>query len=577
MASPNIAFDTIPASMRKPGQYLEWNNKLAVQNLPTNRQRVLLIGQRLASAMDTGKLFDVYSDVDVAASCGYGSIAHLMAKSAITAYPYAALSMITVADNSEGHAATGKITLSGTATKSGRISVRINNFDTINVLIASADDASAIATALQNAINAETGLPVTAAVNADTVTLTAKNKGLVGNDIKLSTTVTVTGITSTVTAMTDGDLNPSIKAVLAAVAGEGHNIIVCPFNDEDSCLDLRAHLETVADPREKRWAVGVIGHTGTLAQAVTLTTSLNHEFICMPWYKGSPSLPYELAAAGGGVIASEEDPARPEQFHNNLSINRRTRLENDKLKLLEESRLFKTERQELINEKNKRISALQGKRALDEYIAIAQNVAMLEEEKARLYKFINFKNELQERLQKIQEIQVEENRYANEYVLSNPLLKFDQIFSELAEVIYPRTPAGIVLENNTGDNQLRYNLIVQIEGDNSDGINSAKVICFDWMLLMYGANHLMNMLFHDNRLFADIDPKGRAAWFSHVNSQLKMSKKQYIATINTENYKAMLPYLDEQTVSEIEKSVILTLRGDKTENKLLGIRFDKAI
>ena len=311
MASPNIAFDTILASMRKPGQYLEWNNKLAVQNLPTNRQRVLLIGQRLSSATDTGKLFDIRSDTDVAASCGYGSIAHLMARAAITAYPYAALSMITVADNSEGHAATGKITLSGTATKSGRISVRINNFDTINVLIANADTASVVATALQNAINAEISLPVTAAIGTDEITLTAKNKGLAGNDIKVSTTVTATGMTSTVTAMAYGDLNPSIKAVLAAVAGEGHNIIVCPFNDEQSCLDLRAHLETVADPREKRWAVGVIGHTGTLAQSVTLTTSLNSEFESLAWYKGCPSLSYELAAAYAAVIASEEDPARP--------------------------------------------------------------------------------------------------------------------------------------------------------------------------------------------------------------------------------------------------------------------------
>jgi len=49
MASANIQFDEIRASIRKPGKYFEFNTKLAVRTLPTNDQRVLLIGQRLAS------------------------------------------------------------------------------------------------------------------------------------------------------------------------------------------------------------------------------------------------------------------------------------------------------------------------------------------------------------------------------------------------------------------------------------------------------------------------------------------------------------------------------------------------
>lgn len=44
MASANINFEKIPASTRKPGVYAEWNTKLAVRNLPTNKQRVLSCG-----------------------------------------------------------------------------------------------------------------------------------------------------------------------------------------------------------------------------------------------------------------------------------------------------------------------------------------------------------------------------------------------------------------------------------------------------------------------------------------------------------------------------------------------------
>lgn len=47
MPSENITFDLIPASIRKPGKYFEFNTKLAVRTLPGNRQTLLLIGQRL--------------------------------------------------------------------------------------------------------------------------------------------------------------------------------------------------------------------------------------------------------------------------------------------------------------------------------------------------------------------------------------------------------------------------------------------------------------------------------------------------------------------------------------------------
>ena len=43
MASANVSFDNIPASIRKPGKYLEFNTKLAVRTLATNPQTVLII------------------------------------------------------------------------------------------------------------------------------------------------------------------------------------------------------------------------------------------------------------------------------------------------------------------------------------------------------------------------------------------------------------------------------------------------------------------------------------------------------------------------------------------------------
>lgn len=318
MASANINFEKIPASTRKPGVYAEWNTKLAVRNLPTNRQRVLLIAQHTTNLGAVSALTDVYSAAEVAERYGAGSQAHLMADAAIKAYANAALSIITLADHSAGVAASGKITITGNATTQGVLRVGIGNADVLMVPVAAGDSADTVGKAVKAAIAAQPGLPVSAAEAAGVVTITAKNKGAEGNAIRLLAACTAAGISTTVTAMAGGLVNPDIAAALNAVVAEGHHIIACGINDETNLLKLRAHLDTVASPMEKRWAIGVYGQTGTLAQATTLAGRLNHGHIVSAWYRGTPSLPCELATAFAAVMASEEDPARP---LNTLALN----------------------------------------------------------------------------------------------------------------------------------------------------------------------------------------------------------------------------------------------------------------
>lgn len=177
MTSANVSFDKIQTSTRKPGVYVEWNTKLAVRNLPTNKQRVLLIAQH--SNPKAGKLTalaNIYSAADVAAAYGAGSQAHLMALAAIKAYAYADLSLITVADNEAGVAATGSITITGTADTQGVLRVNIGNADTLTVGVAANATAATVAAAVKAAIDAETSLPVTATASEGLVTLTAKIK-----------------------------------------------------------------------------------------------------------------------------------------------------------------------------------------------------------------------------------------------------------------------------------------------------------------------------------------------------------------------------------------------------------------
>ncbi|WP_373239719.1 DUF2326 domain-containing protein [Kluyvera ascorbata] len=262
-----------------------------------------------------------------------------------------------------------------------------------------------------------------------------------------------------------------------------------------------------------------------------------------------------------------------ENFHKSLSFNRKKRLENDKVKLLLEIESLKVDISGVSALRDSYLESLQGKKAFDEYAVIARQLAEFKEEKERLHDYLNFSINLQQKAQNLRERKVEQDRLAVNYASTHPISEYDQIFAELAEIMYPRVPAGIVLDVNTGDNKIRYDLSIQIEGDDSDGINDARILCFDWLVFTCGENHAMDMLWHDNRLFADIDPGVRARWFSFVNQSLKRSGKQYIASLNTENFNAMETTLSEIEMLELKSKIVLTLRGDKAENKLLGIQF----
>jgi phage tail sheath gpL-like len=312
MASPNVSFATIPSSIRKPGKYFEFNTALAVRTLPANSQKVLLIGQRTASGQVlAGVLTDVFNDADAGKYFGFGSQLHMMASAAISTYPGMALQAIAVDDAGGAIAATGTVTITGTATAAGVLTVNIAN-DVVNVAIATADTPTIIATALVAAIAARTDLAITAAAAAGVVTLTAKNKGTLGNQIKVSTALNgATAVTAAVVAMASGATDPTLAATLAIVFTAGHTIIASAFNDTTNLQALRTHLDNVSNALEQRGAIAVAGHIGTLAQSTTLAATVNSGRICLGLVPSTTSMPFEIAAGFAALLASEEDPARP--------------------------------------------------------------------------------------------------------------------------------------------------------------------------------------------------------------------------------------------------------------------------
>ena len=294
----HISFDTIPNSIRVPGQYIEFNTRNAVQGLPQNPQSVLLLAPMLASGTQPSLTpVQLFSDVEAGELFGRGSWAQLMVKQAFTNNAYLDLTVIGLPDHSAGVAATGSVVLSGTAQTAVAVTSGQTAAQTVQKWVA--------------AINAA-ALPVTASATAmQTLTLTAKNKGEIGNEISLSVDTANSGLSAQINAMANGARNADVQAALDKVAGKHYHIIVSPFTDDANSKALSNHLTQVSNAIEQRGAIGVTAWRGTMATGAAFAAKLNDARITCAWYKGAIESNALIAAGYAAVLAFEEDPAKP--------------------------------------------------------------------------------------------------------------------------------------------------------------------------------------------------------------------------------------------------------------------------
>ncbi len=305
-----INIPDIPSSIRKPGKYFTFNTATALRNSPSNLQKVLLIGQRLATGTVAAKVpADIYSDEDAATFFGAGSMLHLMAQAAIRANGYVFLTAIALDDAAAAVAATGSIMLANNATAPGVARIWVGN-QKVEAAVNSGDTPTVIGAALVAAAANIPSLPVTIANNLGTLTITAKNKGLLGNLIPLSfETDNQIGTTGAVTAMANGATDPNIQDALDVVAAERYQVNVSAYNDATSLQALRDQLAANSGPLEQRGEIGVAAVVGSVAASTTLATAVNGSRVVLAEIRGVKSLPWEIAAAMGSAKGYIEDPA----------------------------------------------------------------------------------------------------------------------------------------------------------------------------------------------------------------------------------------------------------------------------
>jgi phage tail sheath gpL-like len=322
-----INFTHYPDSNRVPGVYVEMDPSQA--NTGTVLQSTLLIGQKTAAGTAVQDIpIEVQSVAQVIQLCGRGSILAAMAERYLQRDPFADLWLLPLVDAPAGAAATGTITVTGTATAYGTLNLYIGG-QRLQVGVSTADTAAIIGGNVNVAINAADDLPVTSAAAAGVVTLTALNKGLLGNDIDLQANYLgtnggeypVPGMTVAFAPMAGGTANPTLTAGLGNLSSKPYDFICTPYNDTASLNALQTFLAD--DVGRWSWQEMIYGGAfsafrGTLGACTAFGTARNDQHMSIVAFSGSPDPVWIWASeyCAAAAASLRVDPGLPLQYIN---------------------------------------------------------------------------------------------------------------------------------------------------------------------------------------------------------------------------------------------------------------------
>jgi len=265
-------------------------------------------------------------------------------------------------------------------------------------------------------------------------------------------------------------------------------------------------------------------------------------------------------------------------FHDRLIANRIKRLTSEKARLKKDLESINSEIATLGRQMDEQLKYLSTHGALDEFVSLSN---LLSDYKTKAGKIRDYRTLLEKYSDEIQDkndrLNLESKKTKAWLKDAKDLIdKNLETFRGFSRRFYPDKPGGLTVKNNDGDNQLRFDIRARIQDDKSDGINEAKIFCYDLTVLTSRYNHRVEFLFHDSRLFSDMDPRQRATLFKIAHEYTSEGQGQYIASLNEDQILSMKnQFTDEEFKKIISDNIILELTDDSPESKLLGIQVDR--
>jgi len=225
-----------------------------------------------------------------------------------------------------GSIASGKVTFTGTATEAGLINLYIGA-TRVRASVVVEQIAAETATALAAAVNAATGLPVTAEALNGVVNLSCRWKGDTGNDIKLAVNTkgaaanekTPAGLAVVLVNPAGGTGSPDIAQLLALVGDEPFEFISHPYSDVNTLDDFRDWMNDSSGRwsyAQQLWGHVYTAQRGTLGQLVAAGRVRNDAHMTIAGFEATAPDPiWEEAAAycARQSVFLSVDPARPTQ------------------------------------------------------------------------------------------------------------------------------------------------------------------------------------------------------------------------------------------------------------------------
>jgi len=321
-----IGFDLVPANAKASGVFIEQKAVLGSLGNLIIPQKILILGQYNTGKTPTNNVpVLVLSEADAILLYGRGSLMHLLYRKAVAGCGNVPIYCCPLADGTTKAVTTSVV--NGACTQAGTISLYIAG-QRITIPVALNDAATAIGTAITNAINAAADLPVVATGSTATSTITARNGGAWGNGLTLkqdlapgeaaAEPVIAGGIT--LNPFASGATDPVLDTALAALGDTWYTFIVCPYDNIGATTPAVIALEAAGvariNPLVKRPFAGVLGNVESAADLITRAAARNSPWSAYVNAQASPNIPGEIAAAAVGVMAASAQaaPGRPYRF-----------------------------------------------------------------------------------------------------------------------------------------------------------------------------------------------------------------------------------------------------------------------
>ncbi|MGY6214987.1 phage tail sheath subtilisin-like domain-containing protein [Methylolobus aquaticus] len=315
-----MTFNEIPIDLRAPLFYAEIDNSRA--GYYTQNLRSIIFGYVLfANQGEAGHLQPISTPDEARAKFGWGSMLARQVAAFRANRPTGDLWVYPLQQPTSGAAASWALTFSGPATEAGHVYLYVAG-QRVQVPIPAGTSAVSAATLVARYINRQKNLvdvfrdlPVNASNKVDesgteTVTFTAKNKGIHGNaiDIQLnyyrdSGERLPPGLTATIAQVVTGTGTVGLDSALAAIGDEPFDHWITPFNAPGDLATISDFLEARYGPMKELYGQIWTGKRDTYSNIRSFGEALNERTLSISSLDGSPTWDVEIGAAYGGVAS----------------------------------------------------------------------------------------------------------------------------------------------------------------------------------------------------------------------------------------------------------------------------------